>query len=219
MPPAVAAAGILGATSLIGGAIASGGASDAAQAQAQANAQGIAEQRRQFDLTRSDFAPYLNAGKTALPQIQDLLGLNGNAKAAAAIEALKASPAYQSLYNNGQEAILQNAAATGGLRGGNTQGALANFGRDTLSSVISDQLARLGGLAGMGQNATGSVADLGQNTANSISGLLQASGNAAASGALSQAGIWSSVLNNLGSIGQGLFPSGTPSGASIYRGF
>jgi hypothetical protein len=219
MPTALIGPVIGAVASIGGGLIASSGASKAAKAQQQSDAAAIAEQRRQFDLTRSDFAPYLNAGKTALPQIQDLLGLNGNAKAAAAIDALKASPAYQSLYNNGQEAILQNAAATGGLRGGNTQGALANFGRDTLSSVISDQLARLGGLAGMGENATGSVANLGQNTANSISGLLQASGNAAASGALSQAGIWSSVLNNLGSIGQGLFPSGTPSGASIYRGF
>jgi hypothetical protein len=219
MPTALIGPVIGAVASIGGGLIASSGTSSAAHAQQQSDAAAIAEQRRQFDLTRSDFAPYLNAGKTALPQIQDLLGLNGNAKASAAIDALKASPAYQSLYNNGQEAILQNAAATGGLRGGNTQGALANFGRDTLSSVISDQLARLGGLAGMGENATGSVANLGQNTANSISGLLQASGNAAASGALSQAGIWSSVLNNLGSIGQGLFPSGTPTGASIYRGF
>jgi hypothetical protein len=219
MPTALIGPVIGAVASIGGGLIASSGASSAAHAQQQSDAAAIAEERRQFDLTRSDFAPYLNAGKTALPQIQDLLGLNGNAKAAAAIEALKASPAYQSLYNNGQEAILQNAAATGGLRGGNTQGALANFGRDTLSSVISDQLARLGGLAGMGENATGSVANLGQNTANSISGLLQASGNAAACGALSQAGIWSSVLNNLGSIGQGLFPSAATAGGGVYRGF
>lgn len=201
MPPAVVAAGIGAVGAIGGGLLASSGASKAARAQQASDAAAIAEQRRQFDLTRSDFAPYLTAGKAALPGIEDLLGLNGTVKASAAIDALKGSPMYQSLFNNGQEAILQNAAATGGLRGGNTQGALADFGRDTLSSVISDQLARLGGLAGMGQGATGAVASLGQNSANSISSLMQASGNAQASGALAQAGIWSKMLGNLGSLG------------------
>lgn len=202
MPPAVAAAGIGAVASIGGGLIASSGASKAAKAQAQSDAQAIAEQRRQFDLTRSDFSPYLEAGKSALPGILDLIGLNGNDKAGIAIDNLKASPAYQSLYNNGLETILQNASATGGLRGGNTQGALADFGRDTLSQVISDQLSRLGGLAGMGQGATDSAARLGQSSANTISGLLQAAGNARASGSLAQAGIWNGVMNNLGTLGQ-----------------
>lgn len=197
MPPAIIAAGVGAVGAIGGGLIASSGASKAAKAQQASDAAAIAEQRRQYDQSRTDFMPYLNAGTGALGGIQDLLGLHGNDKSAAAIAALKDSPAYQSLYNNGQEALLQNASATGGLRGGNTQGALANFGRDTLSQVVSDQLARLGGLAGMGENATGSVAGLGANSANQIASLLQASGNARASGALANAGIWSGVLNNL----------------------
>ena len=209
MPPAIVAAGIGAVASIGGGLLASSGASKAAKAQQASDAAGIAEQRRQYDLSRSDFAPYLGAGTQALPGIMDLLGLNGNDKASAQIEALKSSPMYQSLYNNGEEAILQNASATGGLRGGNTQSSLANFGRDTLSQVISDQLARLGGLAGMGQGAAGSVAGLGANSANQISSLLQASGNAKASGSLAQAGIWSGVLNNLAQLGtQAAYPHG-----------
>jgi hypothetical protein len=199
MPPAIIAAGIGAIGAIGGGLLASSGASSAANAQQQSSAAAIAEQRRQYDLSRSDFAPYRAAGTQALPGIENLLGLNGNAASSTAIDALKASPAYQSLYNNGQEAVLQNASATGGLRGGNTQASLANFGRDTLSQVISDQLARLGGLAGIGQGAVGSSAALGANSANQISGLLQAQGNAAASGALAQGGIWSGVLNNLAS--------------------
>jgi hypothetical protein len=180
--------------------MASSGASKAARAQQQSDAAGIAEQRRQFDLTRSDFAPYMDAGKAALPGIEDLMGLNGNDKASAAIAALQASPAYQSLYNNGLETVLQNASATGGLRGGNAQNSLAQFGRDTLSQVISDQFGRLGGLAGIGQGATGSVAGLGQSSADNIAALLQASGNAQASSSLTNAGIWSGVLNNLATL-------------------
>jgi hypothetical protein len=203
-----AAAGISAVATIGGGLLASSGASKAAKSQSKSDALAIAEQRRQYDLSRGDFKPYMDAGKSALPGIEDLLGINGNPKSLAAIEALKASPAYQSLYNNGQEAVLQNASATGGLRGGNTQRSLADFGRDTLSTVISDQLARLGGLAGIGQGATGSVAGLGANSANQIGGLLQAQGNARASGALAQSGIWSGALNNLGSIAGSLIGGG-----------
>jgi hypothetical protein len=192
-----AAAGITAVGAIGGGLIASSGAKKASKAQQQSDALAIAEQRRQFDLTRSDYAPYLSLGKSALNPIGDLLGLNGAGNSQAAIDALKASPAYQSLYRNGEEAILQNASATGGLRGGNTQRSLADFGSDTLSAVIADQLARLGGVAGMGQNATGSVANLGANSANSISNLFKAQGDAAASGAATQAGVWAGVMNNL----------------------
>jgi hypothetical protein len=196
---------IIGAVGAIGGGLlASSGASKAANAQQQSDAAAIAEQRREFDLTQTLFKPYVNAGTSALPGIEDLLGLNGNDKANAAITALQGSPAYQSLYNNGLQTLLQNASATGGLRGGNTQGALANFGRDTLSQVISDQLSRLGGLAGLGENATGSVAGFGQDTADNISKLFQSQGDAAASAAASQAGIWAKVLGSLTTIGQGI---------------
>lgn len=209
MPPAIVAAGIGAVGAIGGGLLASHGASSAAKAQTQSDAAAIAEQRREFDLTQSMFKPYTQAGTAALPGIENLLGLNGSAAGQQAIDALKASPEYQSLYNNGLEAVLQNASATGGLRGGNTQAALANFGRDTLSQVISTQLSRLGGLAGLGENATGSVAGFGQNSTNAISGLLQASGNAQASSALAQGGIWAGVLNNLTqSITHAAYPHG-----------
>lgn len=200
MPPAIVAAGIGAAGAIGGGLLASHGASKAANSQQQSDAAAIAEQRREYDQARQDFAPYLGAGTAAIPQIEDLIGLNGNDKATAAISALKSYPEYQSLYGNGLETILQNASATGGLRGGNTQGALADFGRDTLSSVLADQLSRLGGLAGMGQGAAGSVGGLGANSANQISTLMRAQGDASASGSLAQAGIWSGVLNNLASL-------------------
>jgi hypothetical protein len=92
----------------------------------------IGEQQREYDLGRSDFMPYMDFGKGALGPLGDILGLNGNDNAAAkAIAALKASPMFTSLFNTGQEAVLQNASATGGVRGGNTQGALYELGRTT----------------------------------------------------------------------------------------
>lgn len=172
-------------------------ATDAQQAAMQA---AIDEQARQYDTTRSDFAPYLSAGTKALPGIMDLLGLNGPQAANAAIAALKSSPVFQSLYNTGEEAVLQNASATGGLRGGNTQGALYELGDTTLSRVIADQLSRLGGLAGLGENATGSVAGFGAHSADAISGLNVGQGQVAAGGILGKQNVYNNMANQISSI-------------------
>jgi hypothetical protein len=75
----------------------------------------------------------------------------------AAFDALKASPVYQSLYRNGEQSVLANAAATGGLRGGNAQRSLYNLGTDTLSQVIQQQIANLSGLSSLGENAAAKV--------------------------------------------------------------
>jgi hypothetical protein len=130
----------------------------------------------------------------------DLLGMNGNDKEQAAITALQNSPAYKSLYNNGLEANEQNAAATGGIRGGNEVRSLADFGADTLSSTIAARLASLGGLAGLGEGATDSVAGFGANKANAITALLGNIGGAKASGSLAKGGINAQMWNNAGSF-------------------
>ena len=57
------------------------------------------------------------------------------------------------MVQQGQDAILQNASAIGGLRGGNTQAALAQFRPALLSQLIAEQYNRLGGLSSLGQNA------------------------------------------------------------------
>ena len=197
MPPAIVAAGIGAAGAIGGGLLASSGASKAAHAQQQSDAAGIAEQQREFNQVESDFAPYRQAGSGAIGSLGDLLGLNGNDKLQVAITGLQQSPLYQSLYRNGLEANLQNASATGGLRGGNEARSLADFGSDTLASVIQNQIGNLGGLAGLGENATNATSAFGANSANNISALLQASGNAQANGAIAQGQIWGNVLGNI----------------------
>lgn len=180
---------------------------------------GIAEQTRQFDLTRADYAPYLDAGTTALGQQGDLAGLNGTGVQASAIEALKASPLFQSLFNTGEEAILQNASATGGLRGGNTQRGLADFGADTLTKTILQQLGLLGDISGRGQQAVGAVGALGANKANAITDLLGQQGQTKYSGLLTRGGITAGQFNSAGgfldgivsaALGGGAGPGGAP---------
>lgn len=199
---------LIGAVATIGGGlIASGGAKSAANAQAAANQAAIDEQRRQYDQTRTDLMPWQKAGTSALGQQGDLLGLNGSAAQQAAITGLQSSPLYQSLFANGQDTLLANASATGGLRGGNTQAGLANFGRDTLASVIQNQLSNLGGVSNAGQNSAAQVGQAGSNSANAISGLLNNTGAAQGNAAYSSAGAAAGALNSLGQIGSSLFQS------------
>jgi hypothetical protein len=203
VPPAVAIAGVTAAASIGGSALAASSqkkaARKAAAAQTASDAQAIAEQQRQYNQTRTDLSPYMQAGTAALGDQGDLLGLNGNGAQQGAISNLQNSPLYQSLFGNGQEALLANASATGGLRGGNTQGALANFGRDTLAQVIQSQLANLGGVSQQGQNAAAGVGNIGAGSANAISGLMQSQGQAQAGAATAADGANASLINGAAS--------------------
>lgn len=202
MPAAVigpiAGAVIGGSASLLASSNASDAATQAANTQAAANQAAIEEQRRQFDINQQNLAPWLAAGKAALGQQGDLLGLNGATTQQSSINALQASPLYQSLFRNGQDAVLNNAAATGGLRGGNANRSLYNLGQDTLSSVIQNQLANLGAVAGNGQRGVDSINSNGSNTASAISDLFSKTGKVQGGGILG-----SSAASNSGITGAG----------------
>jgi hypothetical protein len=180
----------------------SGAAEDAANAQSAASAAGIAEQRRQFDAVQKLLSPYATAGNVAIDRQQQLLGIYGNDAQQQAIDALKKSPQFTSLLAQGENSILQNASATGGLRGGNTQAALAQFSPQLLAQVINDQYSKLGGLTSIGQNAAAGVGNAGMQTGSAVSALLQQQGAAQAGNALAQgragAGIANGITSGIG---------------------
>lgn len=186
-------------TSLIGGNTASKASKRAAELQYKGTQEGIAEQRRQFDITRQDYQPYLTTGVEALGGIGDLTGLNGGDAQGSAIAALRESPLFKSLFQSGQENVLQTAAATGGVRGGNTIAALYNQGEDTLTRVIESQLARLGGLAGLGSGATDAVSQFGATTAGNIANLINQGSTAQARGVLGSAAAKNKALEGAAS--------------------
>lgn len=179
-------------------------ANTAANAQSQSSQAGIAEQRRQFDSIRELLAPYANAGTGALGQQQDLLGLNGTASQKAAIDSIANSPEMQAYTDQGENAMLQNASATGGLRGGNLQAALAKFRPQLLNQLIQQRFQNLGGLTSIGQNAAAGTGNAGMNSANQITGLLQQQGAAQAGAALAsgnaQAQAWGGVGQSIGNV-------------------
>ena len=185
-------------------------ASTAAGAQTEAAQLGIDEQRRQFDKVQELLAPYVQAGEGGLSGQLALAGVSGPEAEQAQIDRILAGPQFNALVQQGEEGILQNAAATGGLRGGNTQGALAQFRPQILSQLIDQQFGRLGGLSGLGQASAAGVGAAGQATGANISNLLAQQGAAQAGGALAagQANVdlFGSIGSGIGSfLGQGGF--------------
>jgi hypothetical protein len=161
-------------------------ASSASALQAHSAAQGIAEQQRQFDKLVELMSPYVQGGQKAFGAQQDLLGLGAAGSQAAAIAGIEGSPQFSALMRQGENAILQNASATGGLRGGNIQGALAQFRPQLLSQLIDQQFSRLGGVSQIGQAAASGQASAGIDTGANISNLFQQQGAAMAGGQLAQ---------------------------------
>ena len=184
--PAAAIAGV----TMVGGLYSANKQAKAAKAAANTQAAsaeaGIAEQRRQFDAIQALLQPFVQAGTGALGAQQNLIGLGGATAQQDAIQALQSSPEFQALTQQGENAILANASATGGLRGGNTQAALAQFRPQVLSSLINQQYSRLGGLVSVGQNAAAGVGNAGLATGNNVSNLLQQQGAAVAGGQLAR---------------------------------
>jgi len=219
MPDPVTAL-VVGGTQVVGGIMQSRAASQAAGAQTQAAQAGIDEQRRQFEAVQEILKPYVTAGTTALgglqpyaaagapalEQQQAIAGLLGPEAQQAAIAAIEGGAGFQAQVRQGEEALLQRASATGGLRGGNIQAALAQFRPQMLQQEIATQYGRLGGLTSLGQTTTQNLAQIGQasaagtataglRTGADIAGLMGQQGAARAGAELAQGQAFANVLN------------------------
>jgi hypothetical protein len=207
-----ALAGIaVGGATLVSGLAQADAAQSAAAAQAGASEAGIAEQRRQFDAVQKLLEPYVTAGTGAIGQLQPfqqagaqafqqqqaIAGLLGPEAQRQAISQIESSPFLQSQIQRGEEALLQRASATGGLRGGNVQAALAQFRPQMLQQAIEQQYGRLGGFAGAGlgvaeqlyrggQASAANQASQAQALGSNISNLLAQQGAAQAGAEIAQ---------------------------------
>ena len=186
---------VVGGSQLVGSSLQASAAEDAAGIQAGAAEQGISEQRRQFDALQALLKPYTEAGLPALEQQQAFLGLRGPEQERAAIERISGGERFQELTRQGEEAILSKASATGGLRGGNVQAALAQFRPQVLNQLIEEQYGRLGGMTQLGQRSAAGVGAAGMETGTNIGNLLSQQGAALAGGELGQAKAYGQALN------------------------
>jgi hypothetical protein len=196
----------IGAAVSVGGSVLKGrAAKKAGQQQVQSEREAIAEQRAAREEARRLLEPYVAAGTPALQQHMAALGLSGAEEQAAYVAQQEQSPFFQALARQGEEAMAQSASATGGLRGGNFQGALAQFRPNLLNQFLSQQYDRLGGLAKVGQASAVGVGTAGMETAQNISGNLQNIGAQRAGSSLAQGQMYGDILGTFGGVAKGLF--------------
>ena len=157
----------------------------------------------------SGFSPYIQGGQNAYGQLTNLAGLNGTNAQNQAINAIESSPTFLAQLQQGENAMRQNAAATGGLRGGNFQNALMQYRPTLLANNIANQMSTLGGLATsgltasqnllqQGQNAAANTGTASMNAANQMATQLGLAGAATAGGQLASGNFLNSGLQGLG---------------------
>lgn len=176
-------------------------AGKAAKAQMQGDQAAIDEQKRQFDEVQKLLKPYIDRGTEATDAERAFLGLAGPQAEREAIANLQNSESFKAAAKEGENAILQNAAATGGLRGGNVQASLAKFRPNLLAQAIAQRFAGLDALAQRGQASAAGQAAAGQNSANAIAGLLQDQGAAQAGAALARGNAQAGFVNTIAQAG------------------
>ena len=153
-------------------------------------------QRQALQYLKQQDAPYLKYRSPALQQLAGFYGLGGPEgmdAQRAFIEQTMRNPLYQQQQALGEEAILRQQAATGGLRSGTTQQNLAALNTQMLQDAVNQQLrgleyfsqpaAQAGNIAnlyqGMGQTAGQGAIAAGQAKQDQLGQLLNVGASAA----------------------------------------
>lgn len=170
-------------------------AGDASDAQVNALNAATAENKRQFDLSREDLAPWRTAGVNALGTLVS--------KVNAGPGTFTESPGYQFRLGEGQKTIERSAAAKGNVLGGAALKGLTRYGQDYASNEYQNwlnqyyqSLTPYQSLAGIGQTATNTQVGLNQNQAALNSQNALATGNANAAGIINQTNAITGAVNN-----------------------
>lgn len=242
MPWGVAAAAVGGA--LVSGYMGGEASEDAAHAQTQAAEQSAAVQREMYQTTRSDLAPYRDAGVPALQRLMQMVGIGGDPKSAGYGSLMKdftladfaKDPGYEFRKAEGEKALERGALARGMNGSTGTLKSLMRFNQGLASEEYGAAYGRyeagksskfnlLSNLAGTGQNAAAMTGVAGTNMAAGTSQALMAGGAGAAGGIMGSASAWNNAVQ--GGISNYMyqkrfddmmsrFPvmSGTPSGTA-----
>jgi len=163
------------------------------------------EQRRQSEITNANLKPWVTAGTGALGIQQDLTGINGAAAQKTAMGNMQPTPGQLFLQQQNEKALLAKAAATGGLGGGNVRADLNKLGVLNAAENFNTDYNRFAGISGTGQTAGSNLAGLGQQSAGSIANLQQQAGDARASGILGAGQARAAGLQNVASLGAGIY--------------
>lgn len=205
MSAATAAVVGAGAATLGGALINSNAVGKAGDQQAQGTADALAENRRQYDLNRADYAPYLAEGTKAL----GTFATENNTPLDQSQVQLE--PGYRFGLDQGQQAINRQTSAAGGRISGAALKTAAQYGTDYATSgysaaysranqARSDRLNRLAALAQIGQTSTQNVSSFGAQSTESTNALTRAAANNAGAATLAQGNIWGNAGNQIAAL-------------------
>jgi len=198
---AVVVGAVYSANKQAGAAKASGNASERA-----ANA-AIAQSNANYDRTKENLDPFINAGNGALGQMQALN--NGD------FSSFTASPDYEFTRDQGIQASDRSAASRGSLYSGGHSADLMALGQGLASQQYGNYYSRLQGLAGLGNSSALGLGSIGTGNAAAVGqfGLAgaQAQGDAAINGANANTNLVGNLSQGLGQYLKGLKPTNTTS--------
>lgn len=103
------------------------------------------------------YDPYIQPGLNAFGLQADLAGVNGQGAFDAAFTE---SPVQAFLRQQGERSVTQNAAALGGLGGGNVMKELTRYGTGVAGTQLQQQFDNLGRVTNLGFDATGNQANI-----------------------------------------------------------
>lgn len=151
----------------------------------------------QFQQTRSDLAPFREAGTSALGRYRDLLGFNGQGAAQSALTGYTESPYLPMLRQKTIDAVDHSRAARGMLNSGGTLGEIGDRVGQLYLGDYNSYLSRLGDMVGGGQNAAAQTGTFGANAASARAGLTQDAGAYKAQQAIIPAMEWNRFENQI----------------------
>lgn len=185
------------AVSVVGGVMQGNAADKAASKQNAAAQAGIDSQERMFDKSLEMQAPYREAGYNALSGLEGLTSAEGRATA---LDDYYNSAEFATMNAQNEEQQLRNAAATGGVRGGNNQAAMAAIAPQMGQNFLNNQYNQLTGLANMGMGAASQGAGAANQLGASMNQTQQNIGMNNASNELAQGNINANTIGTLGGL-------------------
>jgi len=153
-----------------------------------ANQQGRADLTGAAQQANTTLQPFYGAGQGASDYQAALAGALGDQAQADAFDRFRNSPGQQYLLNESERAIKRNAAATGGLGGGNVQRALQENAIGLAAQDFDNSFRRLGAMSDRGLAAGGQISGNLMNTGGALANLGAQMGNNAAGATLGVAG-------------------------------
>jgi len=173
------------------------------QADAAKNAQQL--QLDMFNRNKQDVQPWVTSGQRGNTELMRLLGLgspdgfdpNAQLVRPFGMQDFQTDPGYQFRLQEGENAVLNNRSAMGGLNSGATMRALEQYGQGFASNEYQNAFNRyntqqgnvynrLAGLSNTGANSALGVAGLGANAAFRAGDFGTQAGNAQAAGTIGQ---------------------------------